>query len=144
MGGGYAKNLTKKRVAALRLGMAFAFMMYNKELWRNGSGIAATTEYCSQPPNFFCNLLPNFTFLIIWDQLIWILYFYYLLAIILKPSCKIRSEFDCGIFIFGSTFNGFGNKASDMDMNIWLDRTEKMPDKEKLCAVRRLLRKFWR
>jgi len=55
----------------------------------------------------------------------------------------IRSEFDCGIFIFGSTFNGFGNKASDMDMNIWLDRTEKMPDKEKLCAVRRLLRKFW-
>jgi DNA polymerase sigma len=28
----------------------------------------------------------------------------------------LRREFDCGLFVFGSTFNGFGLEESDMDM----------------------------
>jgi len=28
----------------------------------------------------------------------------------------LRTEFDCGICVFGSTFNGFGNDTSDIDM----------------------------
>jgi DNA polymerase sigma len=28
----------------------------------------------------------------------------------------VRREFDCGLFVFGSTFNGFGLEESDMDM----------------------------
>ena len=28
----------------------------------------------------------------------------------------VRREYDCGLFVFGSTFNGFGLEESDMDM----------------------------
>ena len=55
-----------------------------------------------------------------------------------------RAEHDCGIFIFGSTFNGFGNRNSDVDMCLFMDRGEFFPAKEKLMAVRKLLRAHWR
>jgi len=52
----------------------------------------------------------------------------------------IRIQYDCGLFIFGSTFNGFGGRNSDVDMCLFLDRGVFFPDKEKLASVRDLLR----
>ncbi len=37
--------------------MAVAFMMFIKELWRNGSKTAATADNRHQPPNFFLSFL---------------------------------------------------------------------------------------
>jgi len=52
----------------------------------------------------------------------------------------IMKEFDCGIFIFGSTFNGFGGKDCDMDMCLFPHGADGFQDKQKLNIVRRLLR----
>jgi DNA polymerase sigma len=35
----------------------------------------------------------------------------------------LRQEFDCGLFVFGSTFNGFGLEESDMDMCLLVQET---------------------
>jgi len=53
----------------------------------------------------------------------------------------IRIQYDCGLFIFGSTFNGFGGRNSDVDMCLFLDRGVFFPDKEKLISVKDLLRR---
>ena len=35
----------------------------------------------------------------------------------------LQREFDCGLFVFGSTFNGFGLEESDMDMCLLVQET---------------------
>ena len=56
----------------------------------------------------------------------------------------IRDEFDCGLFIFGSTFNGFGGRDCDVDMCLFPSGAEGYQDKQKLNIVRRLLRQHCR
>eukprot|EP00088_Acartia_fossae_P032083 TRINITY_DN32899_c0_g1_i1.p1 TRINITY_DN32899_c0_g1~~TRINITY_DN32899_c0_g1_i1.p1 ORF type:complete len:516 (-),score=114.26 TRINITY_DN32899_c0_g1_i1:429-1976(-) len=55
----------------------------------------------------------------------------------------IRLEYDCGLFIFGSTFNGFGGRDSDVDMCLFMDRGQFLQPKQKLDTVRRLLRQHF-
>jgi len=56
----------------------------------------------------------------------------------------IRREFDCGLCIFGSTFNGFGGKNCDVDMCLFPFGADGYQDKQKLNIVRQLLRKYCR
>jgi len=53
----------------------------------------------------------------------------------------VRMEFDCGLFIFGSTFNGFGGDKCDVDMCLFPQGARGYQDKQKLSIVRSLLRK---
>ena len=50
--------------------MAVAYMMFIKELWRNGGGTSATAEKRQLPPNFLFVISRRIRhFQIIWDQL---------------------------------------------------------------------------
>lgn len=51
----------------------------------------------------------------------------------------ITIEFDCSLFIFGSTFNGFGGSDCDVDMCLFARGVEHYQDKQKLNIVKRLL-----
>nr|ALS04397.1 poly(A) RNA polymerase gld-2-like protein A [Acartia pacifica] len=53
----------------------------------------------------------------------------------------VSLEFDCGLFIFGSTFNGFGGAGCDVDMCLFIDGAQFHPPRQKLDIVRNLLRK---
>lgn len=50
----------------------------------------------------------------------------------------IRTEIDCGIFVFGSTFNGFGSDGCDVDMCLF-PQGPAIGDKQWLGRVRRIL-----
>jgi len=50
----------------------------------------------------------------------------------------VRTEVDCGIFVFGSTFNGFGGDGCDIDMCLF-PQGPAMGDKQWLGRVRRVL-----
>lgn len=52
----------------------------------------------------------------------------------------VRTEVDCGIFVFGSTFNGFGGSGCDIDMCMF-PQGHSMGDKQWLTVARRLLNK---
>jgi len=52
----------------------------------------------------------------------------------------LRTEFDCSICVFGSTFNGFGGSGSDLDMCLFPHNIS-MDAKFTLNIVRRVLRK---
>lgn len=52
----------------------------------------------------------------------------------------VHSEIDCGIFVFGSTFNGFGGSGCDIDMCLF-PQGFSVGDKQWLTMVRRLLQK---
>ena len=53
----------------------------------------------------------------------------------------IMMEFDCGLFVFGSTFNGFGGDNSDIDMCLFPHGAPSSDAKQKLNLVRKVLRK---
>jgi len=55
----------------------------------------------------------------------------------------VHSEIDCGIFVFGSTFNGFGGSGCDIDMCIF-PQGFSVGDKQWLTMVRKLLQKHCR
>jgi len=55
----------------------------------------------------------------------------------------IHSEIDCGIFVFGSTFNGFGGSGCDIDMCIF-PQGFSVGDKQWLTMARRILQKHCR
>jgi len=55
----------------------------------------------------------------------------------------VRSEIDCGIFVFGSTFNGFGGEGCDIDMCLF-PQGFSVGDKQWLTMVRKLLQKHCR
>jgi len=55
----------------------------------------------------------------------------------------VRQEIDCGIFVFGSTFNGFGGSGCDIDMCLF-PQGYSVGDKQWLTMVRRLLQKHCR
>lgn len=55
----------------------------------------------------------------------------------------VRSEIDCGIFVFGSTFNGFGGSGCDIDMCLF-PQGYSVGDKQWLTMVRRLLQQHCR
>jgi len=50
----------------------------------------------------------------------------------------IRTEIDCGLFVFGSTFNGFGSDGCDVDMCLF-PQGPAIGDKQWLGRVRRIL-----
>ncbi len=50
-------KLTQELSQKISFGMAVAFMMFIRELWRNGGQTAATAENCHLPPNFFMPFL---------------------------------------------------------------------------------------
>lgn len=54
----------------------------------------------------------------------------------------LRTEFDCGICVFGSTFNGFGGSGSDLDMCLFPHEINMMMNsKGTLSLARRVMRK---
>lgn len=53
----------------------------------------------------------------------------------------VRHEFDCGLFVFGSTFNGFGLEESDMDMCLLVQGGPAVSERQHLEKVRRLLQR---
>jgi len=55
----------------------------------------------------------------------------------------LRTEFDSGLFVFGSTFNGFGGSGCDIDMCLFPNGAS-LGDKQWLTTVRRLLQKHCR
>jgi len=52
----------------------------------------------------------------------------------------LRSEFDCGLFVFGSTFNGFGSDNSDVDMCLFPQGPAR-DDKSWLVETRKILKR---
>ena len=52
----------------------------------------------------------------------------------------IMKEFDCGLFVFGSTFNGFGGDDSDIDMCLFPHGAPSFDAKQKLNIVRKILK----
>jgi len=55
----------------------------------------------------------------------------------------IKAEFDCGLFVYGSTFSGFGALGCDIDMCLF-PHGMKVDDKYWLMTVRNLLQKHCR